>query len=333
MSHTLFLTGATGYIGYTFASEILHKNGRIEQADITIDKLMLLVRDIEKVKQQYKELLQDTTVEVAFCETSLEELRVDMVTMPLDYIVHCAAVTKSAEMVANSVEVADGIVFGTRNILELARVKQVKSMVYLSSMEVYGRVEEQEELTKEDTLGTIDLLAARSCYPMGKRMAEHYCYAYYKEYGVPVKIARLSQTFGAGVLPSDNRVFAQFAKAAMSGKDIVLHTSGLSVGNYCEIGDTINALWTILVKGNAGEAYNVVNEKNTMRICDMAQLVAEKVAKGNIKVVYEIDSANSHGYAAETKLRLSSEKLRRLGWKPLKGMEEMYCDLIEGLQR
>ena len=75
------------------------------------------------------------------------------------------------------------------------------------------------------------------------------CVAFNSEYGVQVKIARLSQTFGAGILPGENRVFAQFARSIIEGKDIVLHTRGLSEGNYCYIRDTIMGLFFILFKG------------------------------------------------------------------------------------
>ena len=216
-----------------------------------------------------------------------------------------------------------------RRILELAVKKQIRSMVYLSSMEVYGSINCSEgERISEERLGDVGLDAPRSCYPLGKRMAEHYCHIFYREYGVPVRIARLAQTFGKGVPPEDGRVFAQFARAAAEERDIILHTSGLSMGNYCEISDTVSAIHTILTKGRDGEAYNVVNEAATMRIRDMAQLVAQEIAGGKIRVICGTDEAGMHGYAEDTGLRLSSEKLRALGWRPTKGLAEMYRELM-----
>jgi len=323
---TILITGATGYIG-SMLTDFIMQNKNIRDK---IEKIVLPVRDVRKACRVLRKFMNQGDVEIKLVEASLKELSAESIPMPVDYIFHCAAVTKSAEMTAYPVEVLDGIVQGTRNVLELARCKRVKSMVYLSSMEVYGRIE-NDARTGEDELGDVDLFSVRSCYPLGKRMAEHYCYDYFKEFGVPVKIARLAQTFGKGVPAEDNRVFAQFARAVAEGRDIVLHTKGKSVGNYCEIGDTLNALWLILTQGCNGEAYNIVNEENTMSICEMAHFVAEKIAGGKIKVVFEIDENNSHGYAADTNLRLSSEKLCALGWKPLKNMEEMYHDLMESI--
>lgn len=323
---TILITGATGFIGGLLVNEMLSINS-LENTEI---KLILPVRNIQKARAKYP-ANDDKYAHITLIETSLEDLNPDKFDMPIDYIFHCACTTSSSNMISKPVEVADGIILGTKNILELARLKKVKSMVYLSSMEVYGTMKNDLPLVTEDILGELDIFSTRSCYPLGKRTAEHYCYIYSKEYGVPVKIARLAQIFGYGIDPNDNRVFAQFARAAYENKDIVLHTKGLSMGNYCESIDAINGLFIILKDGQDGEAYNVVNEENTMQIRDMANLVAEKIALSKIKVVYVIPQDITYGYAADTNIRLSSEKLRTLGWRPTKNLEEMYRDVISSI--
>jgi len=325
---TILITGATGFIGGLIAEELLSLNS-LNDAGI---KLILPVRNLKKAREKYSSDDEKYNT-VTLVETSLEDLRPDVLDMPIDYIIHCASTTTSSVMLSNPVEVADGIVLGTKNILELARRKKIKSMVYLSSMEAYGVISSDCGLITENMLGDVDIFSARSCYPLGKRMAEHYCYIYYKEYGVPVKIARLAQVFGYGVSKDDSRVFAQFARAVINNQDIVLHTKGLSMGNYCESKDAIRAIFTILEKGENGEAYNVTNEENTMRICDMANLVADEIAGGRIKVIYDIPDSNNFGYARDTQLRMSSEKLRKLGWNPTKNLVDMYKDLIEYMKK
>lgn len=320
---TILITGATGFIGGLLVDAFISMNS-LHNTNI---KLILPVRNLQEAKAKYP-ATDDRYKCISIIETAIEELNPDMFAIPIDYIFHCACITKSSTMISNPVEVTDGIVIGTKSILELARRKNIKSMVYLSSMEIYGIMKEDITSVKEDMLGDIDIYSVRSCYPLGKRLAEHYCYNYYKEYGVPVKIARLAQTFGYGTNTNDSRVFAQFARAAYEKKDIVLHTKGLSMGNYCESMDAVNALLIILEKGQNGEAYNVVNEENTMMICDMAKLVADRIASGKINVIYDIPQHNSYGYAVDTNIKLSSEKLRNLGWKPTKNLEEMYRDMI-----
>lgn len=143
-------------------------------------------------------------------------------------------------------------------------------------MEMYGTPDPALPCVTESDYGRVDVLQVRSCYPEGKRMCECLCAAYAHEYQLPVKIARLAQTFGAGVSTSEGRVFAQFARSLMKGEDIVLHTEGKSYGNYCATCDCVRGLLTILLRGVNGEAYNVANEKTNIRIRDMAQMIADQ---------------------------------------------------------
>lgn len=321
MTDNYFITGATGFLGKLIIENILEKS---------LGNVYGLIRNKDKAEKLYG----DNAKQICFIEKDLNEsdfIEQVICKLPskIDYIIHTAAVTKSSFMVSNSMETSDGIVIGTRKILELAKKLQIKSMVYLSSMEVYGDVISGMARTKEEQLGDIDILSIRSCYPLGKRMAEHYCSCCWQEYKVPVKIARMSQVFGRGVLPGENRVFAQFAESALMGKDIVLHTDGNSMGNYVDSDDAIKAILYILKKGKNGEAYNVVNEENTMTIKEMAELVADKIAGGTIKVTYDIPEENKYGYASKTGLRLSGEKLKKLGWEATVGLEDMYKKMVK----
>ncbi len=247
----------------------------------------------------------------------------------VDYIFHCAAVTKSSEMVLNPVGVVETSIKGTDYALKLAREKCVKSMVYLSSMEVYGITDPAIPRVSEDNLGYIDIKNPRSCYPESKRICECLCSCWFAQYGVPVKTARLAQTFGAGIPVEDSRVFAQFARSVIAGEDIILHTEGNSRGNYCYISDTVRGLLYLLLMGENGEAYNIVNPDASMTIREMAELVAIKIGQGRASVVvYRPEDVEALGYAPDTTLRLSSEKLERLGWRPRYGLEEMYRRMI-----
>lgn len=321
---TYLITGASGYIGSMLAKRLLETEETCE--------LIVPVRSPHKMQETMRKAFTDRVhvFQADLCDAAfLEEFYGEW--NKADYIVHCASTTRSAEMIAHPAEVTEGIVVGTQNILKLARLCAVRSMVYLSSMEVYGNVDcsDGHRVTEEEAgSGSVELLHTRSCYPLGKRMAENICYSYFAEYGVPVKIARLAQTFGHGILPSDTRVFAQFARSVREGKDIVLHTQGDSMGNYCGIEDTVEGILTILRKGQSGEVYNVVNESNTMSIRQMAEMVASRIASGKIAVRHEIPQAGSYGYAADTGLRLSGKKLTDLGWQPQKSLEAMYRDML-----
>lgn len=313
----ILITGATGLIGSLLTRSLLK-----------IDcELYIIVRNVNKAKIIYEDSLEKINVIKGDITNNnwCEGIDTD-----IDYIFHCAAVTTSKVMISKPVETIKTAIDGTDILLKFAVLHHVKTFIYISSMEVYGSLD--EECATENKLGYIDISQVRSDYPESKRMAENLCIAYSSEYGLDVRIARLAQTFGPGILPWEGRVFAQFAKSVIEGSNIVLHTKGLSEGNYCYSRDMILGLFTILFKGKSGEAYNIVNEKTHTTIADMAQLVAEKVADRKIKVIYDIpQSSNQFGYAADTHLKLSAQKLEKLGWKPEVGLVEMYERMIHDL--
>lgn len=317
MKENILVTGATGYIGRMLIKHLYHAYGN----DVFVTAL---VRNRQKAAMILPASSRIICVDITDTNSMMN------IDEHFDHIIHCAAVTSSSYMISHPVETTDGIVLGTKNVLDLALRSKISSMVYLSSMEVYGAINSspQQRIT-EDKLGNVDLQNARSCYPMGKRMAENYCVSYYHQYNLPIKIARLAQTFGRGVDRSDKRVFAQFAKAVIKGEDIILHTKGRSMGNYCAIDDALTGIRILLHDGVNGEAYNIVNEDSTMTIAEMAEMVAREVAAGKISIRYDIPETNEYGYAADTKLCLSSEKIMNLGWKPTKNLADMYRDLID----
>ena len=324
---TILVTGVTGLIGSLITKGIIEYNKKNERKICVIG----MARDPQKVRKVFIDEYEgeEEIPQVCFCYQDVcERIPRDMV---CDYIIHTANSTASQFFITNPVDVMDSIYTGTKQVLEFGKDKNVKAVVYLSSMEVFGKVN-KEEPVKESQLGYLDIQNVRSCYSEGKRLAECMCKCYAEQYGVPVKVARLAQTFGAGVLENENRVFAQFARSAIKGEDIVLHTTGQSVGNYCYTTDVIKAIFLLLKKGDKGEVYTVVNEETTRSIADMAQMVAKEISGGKSKVVFDIPDENKFGYAPETKMILSSKKLRSLGWKPERCLLEMYERMIPSIK-
>ena len=316
----VLITGATGLIGSVLVKSLLYFNN-VSHEKI---KISIIARNPEKVAAIYGNDFNDNL------DVIYGDLNADIeATEHIDFIIHLASNTNSKYMISNPVETLNTSIDGTRRMLKLAADNKSESMVYVSSMEVYGITAEEDNPVTEDQLGYIDIHNVRSSYSEGKRICELLCSCYAAEYDVPVKIARLAQTFGAGVPDTDTRVFAQFAKSVIEQKDIVLHTRGESSANYCYTADVAEGILCILTNGTSGEAYNVVNEKTSMKIRDVADMVANNLSGGSIKVVYDIPESNLFGYAPDTKLMLSGEKLRKLGWKPHYDLLQMYERMID----
>lgn len=303
---TILVTGATGLIGKLCVKSLLNSGYNTQ--------VIALVRDEEKAKNIFGEskrltyLVQDINQRIN-------------TTRRVDYIIHAASTTSSKDFVEKPVETIYTAINGSRNILEFAKNKRLEGMVYLSSLEIYG-VNEKENIKEED-YGYIDILNPRSSYSESKKMVETMCISYGTEYGVPVKIARLAQTFGAGVSISDNRVFAQFAKAIINKENIILHTKGETKRNYCYTTDAVRGIFTILTKGENNNAYNVANENSYCSISEMAHLLENEYTK----VEYKIDEVN-RGYNPTVKIALNTEKLNALGWEAKVNLKEMFDRLI-----
>ena len=321
----ILVTGATGLIGSVLGRAIQfynkEHNGRIH--------LICHIRNLDKAKAIYCDYLDSPYLE--FCIGDIDNgIKYDG---EVDYIVHCANTTSSWAYVNEPVETINTITLGTNLVLRFAQQKKVKGCVYMSSMETYGAPDRTNGRITENECGYLNTMSVRSSYSEAKRLAECLCASYANEYGLKIVVARSAQVFGAGVDGTDRRVFMQLANSVINQTDFVMHSDGSSYGNYCYTTDAVKAILMLLVKGESGEAYNIVNEENTMTIKEMVEVIAHDIANDSFKIIYDIpESTLTYGYGQKVVLCLSSEKINRLGWKAHVPLKEMYIRLIQSLQ-
>ena len=314
---TFLITGATGLIGSVMCRCLLALN---EKYSLNI-RLLAVVRNLEKAK----DLFDDDYNRISFFQLQLSDITIEHIGQHVDYVIHLASPTASKFFVEHPVETLSSAIDGTKYVLQYAQEARVKSMIFASSLEVYGSNNNDDSI-REDFQGYLNPTEIRSSYNMGKRAAECLCHAFAEEYKVPVKIARLTQTTGAGIADDDNRVIVQFTRLAASGQDIILHTTGEAARPYLYTTDAISAMLYILLKGQPGEAYNVANEETYISARGMAVYLRENFAPS---ISVRIELADNMGYAPVTTLRLSTDKLQTLGWKPRIGKRDMFERLIK----
>lgn len=316
---TILVTGGTGLIGSQIIKSVLFAN-EIKGVNI---KILALVRNMQKADN----IFGSDTKNINFIIQNITE-PINTNLHP-DFIIHTANGTSSKEFAVQPVETIDSIVFGTKNIFEFAKKTNIKSMVYLSSMEVYGKTDfNKKEPIKENEYGYTELLNTRNSYPIGKQLAENMCYAYAKEYNLPIKIARLSQTIGAGVDFNDNRVFAQFARNIVKKEDIILQTKGETTRSYIYITDAVSAIFTLLERGISGDAYNLSNTTTACSIYEMAEMLTSKHPTSNLK----IEIQENKYYLDKVRLVLDTTKLEKLSWKPIVDIKQMFERIIDDFQ-
>ncbi len=316
---TVLITGATGLIGQTLVQFLLN----VESESAPGLKIIAAVRNSGKALKLFGihenlDLIAGDIREPIHCDRNV------------DYVIHAASATSSRDFIERPVDVIETAIGGTKQVLEFSREKSIKGFVYLSSMEVYG-TPQTDELIDEQHSTDLDTTKVRSCYPESKRMCEALCVSYCEQYGVPARIIRLTQTFGPGVVYDDGRVFAEFARCAIEGRDIVLHTKGETKRSYLYTIDAVTAILTVLLNGENGEAYNAANEETYCSIYEMAELVAKQCAEGAIDVKIEETDAEKLGYAPVLHMNLKTDKIRSIGWKAETGLKEMYQTMIDDM--
>ena len=291
-------------------------------------KIYALVRDIEKAKR----IFDDSVLEqIRLLESDICLL--EPKNMNVEYIIHGAGQTSSKAFVDEPVETIMTAIKGTQNLLEFTRLNPVRGFVYLSTMEIYGYPDTDEKIFENHSCN-LDSMNIRSCYPKSKRMCENLCASYAHEYNLPIKVARLTQTFGPGVDYSDSRVFAEFARCAIEGRNIILNTKGETKRCYLYVDDAVNAIFTILYKGKNGKAYNVANENTYCSIYEMAKMVAEKCANPPVTVVInDTENISQFGYAPTLKMNLATDEVRSLGWKAETGLLESFKNMIGDMKK
>lgn len=303
---SVLITGSTGLIGGMLARTLLRLENSI--------RLILPVRSLDRLAE---EIRSDSRVN-AFEADFTRPLAVDG---PVDYIVHAASPTASRELKEKSAESAAFMTKSVDLLLALAKEKQTRKFLYLSSMEVYTGL---SGTVTEDMEGAFDPSDPRSCYPLSKLYGESAT----GKAGIPAVSVRLAQTFGEGISVNENRVFAQFARSALSGTDIVLRTEGKSVGNYLHISDCVSALILLLEKGSG--IYNAAGDNCHMTVRELARLTAELLSDGKSRIV--TDPAPAGTYPPDSAYILDNSKLKALGWAPKYNVSDMILSLSRDLK-
>jgi UDP-glucuronate decarboxylase len=246
-----------------------------------------------------------------------------------DYIIHGASLASSQHYGTRPVDVILPNVIGTYYTLELARKFGAQAYVFLSSGEIYGKVD--RDVVDESYCGPLDPSDVRSCYGESKRMGENLCVAYCRQYGVPARIVRLAHTYGPTMdLENDRRVFSEFVSDVVHGQDIFLKSDGRASRTFCYLSDAMLGLFLVLTKGADGEAYNLCNAEGGITIGDLAELLTRMFPEKRLRVVRS--ERKDAGYLASPVRAapvLGGAKLSTLGMEYHVSVEEGFRRTVE----
>ena len=303
------ITGATGLLGTCLIDALMLANQQGAEIDT-----YAVGRCKEKATPRLGEYYDDTHFH--FLEQDVR--RPFPTLLQVDYIIPLASNTHPLAYAQYPIETIDINVLGASNALQMA-VEQGATVLYPSSVEVYGNARGNDQFT-EDYTGQLNLSTARACYTESKRLSEALCQSYIAERGANVKIARLSRIFGPTMLMSDSKASSQFLLKALNDEDIVLKSKGEQLYSYTYAADAVSALLYILLHGTTGTPYNVACEACNVQLKAFAKYCAEWAQK---EVVFDLPSETEQkGYSVATRALLDTKRLQALGWAPHYAMQD-----------
>jgi dTDP-glucose 4,6-dehydratase len=192
---------------------------------------------------------------------------------PFSHVIHAATTSSAHPERISGGEMLETIVEGTRRTLALALTAKARKFLFVSSGAVYGRhPRERGEITEDDRSGP-DPMDPASAYDEGKRTAEMLCALAHQERGLETKVARSFAIVGPLVPLDAHFAVGNFLRDAAAGGPIRISGDGTAYRSYLHTADLMVWLWTILVAGRPGRAYNVGSDR-ALTIAELAQKVA-----------------------------------------------------------
>ena len=315
-NHSLLLTGASGLIGTLLVDVLMSKNKK-ERLNC---KIYAVGRNEKKARERFTDYWNDS----CFQFIQMDVNKPIQWEQNIDYIIHAASNTHPKLYASDPVGSLMTNLEGTYNLLEYGRTHNMKRMLFLSSVEIYGQALHSDDVFDEKYCGYIDCNGVRACYPERKRAGEALCNAYISKYGMDIVIPRLSRVYGPTMRLDDSKAMSQFLMNGVRGEDIVLKSQGLQKFSYCYVGDVVQGLLYCLLKGECGEAYNIADVKTDLLLKDITQYIASLNGR---KVAFDLpDVMEQKGFSKVTVGVMDSTKLQRLGWYP-------FDDLKSGLKK
>ena len=259
------MTGGTGFFGRWLVDSLLHAD---EQLSLGAS-IVLLSRDPDGFARRAPHLAGSPLVTVIEGDVRTFAAPAGRFT----HLVHGATDTTGPLNAERPLELLDTIVEGTRHTLDIASRALVSRVLLLSSGAVYGRQPAALTHVPESYIGAPDPLDPLQAYAEGKRVAELLGSIYARDRGLEVVTARAFAFVGPHLPLDAHFAVGNFLRDAMSGDTIRVGGDGTPYRSYLHAADLAVWLWTLLVRGRSGRAYNVGSDE-AVSIRELADAVA-----------------------------------------------------------
>jgi UDP-glucuronate decarboxylase len=199
-------------------------------------------------------------------------------------------------------------VLGAHHTLELAREKSAR-VLQSSTSEVYG--DPQMHPQPEDYRGHVNPIGPRACYDEGKRAAETLFFDYHRLYGLPIKVARIFNTYGPRMLENDGRVVSNFIVQALRNEPITIYGDGSQTRSFCFVDDLLDGLELLMESPDEVTGPCNLGNPHEVTIRDVAARIIEQTGSHSA-----LDRRPLPQDDPKRRRPVISRALKLLGWQP-----------------
>ncbi len=264
---TILVTGGGGFIGSHLCELLLSRGNDV----ICLDNFFT------GSKNNIRHLLSNPSFELIRHDVTIPiELEVDAI-----YNLACPA--SPIHYQHDAVQTIRTNVLGAMNMLDLARRLRIP-ILQSSTSEVYGDPKEHPQ--RETYWGNVNPIGVRSCYDEGKRCAETLFFDYHRQYGLPIKVVRIFNTYGPRMLPNDGRVVSNFIVQALKGSDITIYGDGSQTRSFCCVTDLVAGLEAMMQTPDSVTGPVNLGNPGEFTVRELAETII-RITGSNSKIVYK----------------------------------------------
>jgi dTDP-glucose 4,6-dehydratase len=298
---TAVVTGGAGFLGSHLCDHLISKDYRV----VCVDNLDTgSLQNVEHLRgDNFLFINQDVTLHLEIDESVDAVYHLAALASPIDYL----------RMPLHSLKVGS---YGTHNALGLAKFKRARFLL-ASTSEVYG--DPQVHPQPETYWGNVNPIGPRGVYDEAKRYSEAMAMAYHTQQGVDTSIARIFNTYGPRMRPSDGRAVPTFVRQALEGKPLTVFGDGSQTRSFCYVDDLIRGL---VLLAESGEHLPVnLGNPGEFTLNELAETVL-RITGSKSEVVYEALPVDD----PQVRQPDITRARQLLGWEP-------QIQLEEGLRR
>ena len=319
---TILVTGAAGFLPAYMVETLLFLNRFVLARP---SRIIALVRNEDRARHRFASYLDQDDLRILVQDVS-DPLALHE---SFDYVIHAASQASPVYYRTDPVGTLSANVLGTYHLLTAAKKYATRGFLFFSSGEIYGIIKNGIAPIEEHEGGWLDPTDVRSCYGESKRLGETMCVAFAQQFGIPARIVRPFHTYGPGMRLDDGRVFADFVRDILKGGPIVLQSDGRARRSFCYLADATLGFFTVLLKGQSGEAYNVANPNGECSIAELADRLAAVYRDEGMTVERRARTDSAYVPSPIVSTLPNVDKLKALNWQISWTIEEGFRRTVD----